>query len=295
MKNNEIPDLVIIGAAKSGTTTLADLLGSHPKICLGIKKEPDFFSNKENYTRGIEFYRENFIKAKKGQLCLDASTSYSRLPQRSNVAEKLYSASPNVKIIYIMRHPVERAYSHFIHRYTKELFPNQSFNVTFSQHVKNDAMCVDSSNYKLQIEEYFKYFSKESMFFLFTEELSNNKQEVLKKLCDFLSINYMDDYFKEDKILNETSGYLESRVRIKITDKMKGNLLYSLLKPIVPQPIKEIIYKKIRSSKYGADVSNTFTAPKLTENERLSLLERYKNSTIWVEKLTKMDLSDWYK
>lgn len=294
MKKN-IPDIAIIGAAKSGTTTLADLLASHPKICLGLKKEPDFFSNNEHYKRGIEYYWKNFINVEKGQLYLDASTSYSRLPQCSHVAEKLKLSSPDVKIIYIMRHPVERAYSHFIHRYTKELFPNQNVNISFSEHVKNDPMCIDSSNYKLQIEEYLKFFPKGNMFFLFTDELSSHKQDVLKRLCDFLSIDYSIDYFKEDKIKNDTAEYLESRVRIKVTDRMKKNLFYPFLRNIAPCFIKEVIYRMVRNSKLGNELSNDFFADKLTDSERCFLLEGYKDSNKWVEKLVEKELPSWYK
>jgi len=295
INSKNIPDIVIIGSAKSGTTTLAELLAAHPKIALGVKKEPEFFSNEKNFSKGIAFYRENFFEASEGQLCLDASTSYTRLPQYPDVAEKLYSASPDAKMIYLMRHPVDRAYSHFIHRYTKELFPNEAFNGTFSQHVENDQMCIDSSNYKLQIEEYLKYFPKESMFFLFTEEMASDKQGVLKKLCKFLLIEYKDEYFNEDKIKNETTEFLESRIRIGITDRMKKNPFYTVLKYITPVFLREIVYNKMRYSSSGIGVSNDFTAPKLTEKERQLLLDKFESSSMWIEKLTNKKLLHWYK
>ena len=106
------------------------------------------FSFDEHYQQGFDVYRSNFSHFKPGQLTLDASTGYTRYPQYPNSAQRLHEASPDARLIYLMRHPVDRAYSHYIHRFTKECFQGQPIDRSFEEYVVTDPMCVDSSNYR---------------------------------------------------------------------------------------------------------------------------------------------------
>ena len=113
------PDFIIIGAAKSGTTTLYQYLCRHPQIYMSTPKEPDFFSLDMNYHKGIEWYESLFDGAKPEQICGEASTTYSRWHQHPKAAERISQYLPKVKLIYIMRHPVDRAYSFYAYRFKR--------------------------------------------------------------------------------------------------------------------------------------------------------------------------------
>jgi hypothetical protein len=110
-----LPDFVIVGTMKSGTTSLHGWLGRHPKVYLPRAKEPDFFSKERAWRRGFEWYASLFAGARVDQIRGEASVSYS-FPHLSEVAaERLNSLSPSVKVICLVRHPVERARSHYRH------------------------------------------------------------------------------------------------------------------------------------------------------------------------------------
>ncbi|NER32103.1 MAG: sulfotransferase domain-containing protein, partial [Symploca sp. SIO1C4] len=76
-----LPDFLIIGAAKSGTTTLYKYLCRHPQICMSNPKEPDFFAIDHIYDQGIDWYSSLFSEARLKQVCGEASTTYTRLPK----------------------------------------------------------------------------------------------------------------------------------------------------------------------------------------------------------------------
>ena len=113
--SRRLPDFIIIGAAKAGTTTLHHYLDLNPQIYMSSPKEPCFFSDDEIYVKGVDWYSSLFSSAKPDQACGEASTRYSPYPQYTEAAPRMAELLPHVKLIYIMRHPVDRAYSHHVH------------------------------------------------------------------------------------------------------------------------------------------------------------------------------------
>jgi hypothetical protein len=109
------PDFLIIGSAKSGTTTLYECLQRHPNIFLPALKEPQFFSKNSVFEQGAAWYKALFAQAEDSQICGEASTTYTRWPHTPDVPRRIMNLLPNPKFIYLMRNPVERAYSHYCH------------------------------------------------------------------------------------------------------------------------------------------------------------------------------------
>ena len=109
---NRLPNFFIIGAAKSGTSSLFEYLCRHPEIYIPKIKETEYFSKPSVYNKGEEWYKKLFDEAKKDQLCGDASTTYSRWPHTLDAPKLIAKSVPAANFIYNMRHPVERAYSH---------------------------------------------------------------------------------------------------------------------------------------------------------------------------------------
>lgn len=290
-----IPDVALIGAAKSGTTYLSELLNLHPKICLGIEKEPGFFSREKIHENGWDAYKLNFSNAVPDQLTLDCSTSYSRYPQLPGTARRLYSRSPGVKIIYLMRNPVERAYSHYIHRHAKELFPNKPIKINFDDFIKQDPVCIDSGDYQIQIEQYLKYFRTDSMLLIFLHELKEDKIRVLNQICDFLDIEFNERIFSYKESSNVTSDFINSRVRVEITRRLKRIPGCRILTPLIPENVREIIYSILNESFIGIKIKNEFSPPTLCLSQKRLLINYYLPSIKWLESHMKKDLSIWYK
>ena len=115
-QHTRLPDFLIIGAAKSATTTLYEYLTRQQAIFMSPEKEPCYFSHDDVYAKGEDWYRSLFAGARDDQICGEASTTYSRWPQYPHAAERIARAIPQARFIYVMRHPVERIYSFYGHR-----------------------------------------------------------------------------------------------------------------------------------------------------------------------------------
>ncbi len=109
-----LPDFVIIGAMKSGTSSLYQWLAAQPELTLPQLKEPHFFSRDEVWARGLEWYASHFEDVP-GQLVGEASTSYTRPENSENAAKRMRSTIGDARLIYLLRHPVERLRSQYRH------------------------------------------------------------------------------------------------------------------------------------------------------------------------------------
>lgn len=140
------PDVVIAGAARSGTSTLAARLSQHPGVDGGSIKEPNYFSH--NLSKGADWYDNLFMPRREGLLRLDASMAYTA-PQNPQALGALASAAPDARIIYAVREPLARAISHYrLLRYyfEKERHPN------FGDAIREDPVYLGVSDYRAWLE-----------------------------------------------------------------------------------------------------------------------------------------------
>ena len=223
-----IPDFLVIGAKRCGTTSLYQHLSEHPCISRSPHDNIGFFN--ENYHLGINWYKSLFptvfYKKKmesKNKQCLffDVTSTYM---EEELTAKNVYEVNPNQKIIVILRNPVDRAYSHY-HVNVKEKSEKRSFedavfeemNRIKSERIiqnKNKNLRVFTPNnihylkkgfYALQLKSWFKIFPREQILVLSTEEFQEDQNLIYKKIFDFLNIPNM---------------------KIKSTEKMeKGNYI----------------------------------------------------------------------
>jgi len=287
-----LPDFIIIGAAKSGTSTLTDYFRLHPRICVSRIKEPEFFALDAVYAKGFDWYHALFDGATADQLCCEASTAYTRSPQFPRAAERIAQAVPDAKLIYLMRNPVDRAYSHYVHRVTKEVYPGQPIRWTFDEHVKNDRMCIDGSRYLDQIQQYLRFFSKDRFLFLFTDELNRDPKSVLASIWRFLGIEEVE-IGNDPLISNETSSQREGKVRAHTTGPLRAIPgLYPLVK-MLPQSWRDGFYSMLQDSPYGKWQRRRHTPPKLSAQAKAQLIEEFREPNERLAKFLGVDLSRW--
>ena len=171
-----LPDFLVIGAARSGTTSLYHYLKSHPQIYLPAKKhpEPHFFLKNNEYKKGIHYYSEKYFKnvnhdKKAGEI----STSYLYQPY---VAKRIKKHLPKVKLIAMLRNPIERSFSNYVFTYKNGL-DSLSFEDAILQEKKRISnpetqfhseiqpyAYMDRGRYYKQLMEYLKYFSPAELF-----------------------------------------------------------------------------------------------------------------------------------
>jgi hypothetical protein len=141
------PDLVIAGAARSGTTQLAARLALHPRIDASAVKETNYFSRR--YDRGPEWYDGYFRPRSPELIRLDASVSYT-YPQYPEALQRLVEAAPGAHVVYVARDPVERAVSHYLlyrHYFGHESAP------TFGASLRERSYYLDVSDYARWLQE----------------------------------------------------------------------------------------------------------------------------------------------
>ncbi len=179
-------DFMIIGAQKSGTTSLAYQLAQHPALSISGQKEPHYFSKSRDWRATLARYHKLF-SPQKGQLCFEASTSYSFLPEYPETAERLKAYNPDLRLIYILRHPVERIRSHYLHRVRrgKVLRPPGA-------EIRRNPIYLDRSRYATQIRPYLALFPAEQVLILIFEEYAADPQAAFGQVADLLGISRAD-------------------------------------------------------------------------------------------------------
>lgn len=113
---SRLPSFAIIGAMKSATSTLYEQLLRQPGIFLPELKEPNFFSDDEQYSLGIEWYSGLFKEARPTDILGEASTHYTKLPTYPQTIARMRNYLDKPRLIYVMRDPVDRLISQYIHQ-----------------------------------------------------------------------------------------------------------------------------------------------------------------------------------
>lgn len=295
-----LPDFLIIGAAKSGTTTLDRYLSLHPQVYMVSKKqvsrdlnlwgELNFFSFDDRYARGLDWYASLFSKASPHQVCGEASTDYAKFPEFPECARRIWEAIPNVKLIYIMRHPVDRAYSYYVH-----LGRGSKYKETFEEHIKKSTVCLDGSNYMMQIEQYLKFFPKESFLFLLFDDLKNNSDKIQTEVNNFLEIENLEITESDNLKANSARKFFEDTIRAKITKPLRSMPLVSTMAGLCPQAWRDSVYEILQSSFYGKSVKAQYSPKPMLPETRKMLIEKFREPNQKLAEFIDRDLSHWSK
>lgn len=180
-----LPNFLIIGAAKAGTTSLYHYLRPHPHVFMPPVKELDFFVAEGNWRRGLGWYRKQFEGA--GPLAIaigEASTRYTIYPSLRGVPHRIAMHVPDVRLIYIMRDPIERIRSHYQHRVAAgtERAPIQ-------QAILQNPNYMDCSRYATQIEQYLEFFPRERLLLVTSDQLLHSRRSTIRLVYEFLGID----------------------------------------------------------------------------------------------------------
>ncbi|HEY0113469.1 MAG TPA: sulfotransferase domain-containing protein [Allosphingosinicella sp.] len=197
-----LPNALIIGAMKAGTTSLFEYLVQHPNVCGARQKELHYFNF--YHRRGEKWYRANFRPRRRHTVLLEASPYYLVHPLAPLRARRLL---PQAKLIVLLREPADRAYSHYQHsrdRADEPLSFEEALNAEAERvkgterllmrgevdHVPDHAnfSYVWKSLYASQIERWFEHFPRESFLFIRSEDMFANPRQVLSRVLDFLEL-----------------------------------------------------------------------------------------------------------
>jgi hypothetical protein len=175
------PDFIIIGAMKCATSTLHDQLGAQPGLFVSTPKEPNFFSDEPQWRRGLDWYFGLFAHAKPGDLCGESSTHYTKLPTHARVVDRLAEHVPQAKFIYVMRHPIDRLVSHYVHEWTQRVI-----DVPLAAAIDLHPELVQYGQYAMQLRPYVERFGRERILPVFFDRLRAHPQAELERVCRFI-------------------------------------------------------------------------------------------------------------
>lgn len=203
------PDFLIVGAAKCGTSSLYNYLSHHPQVLLPHKKELDFFW--KHFAQGKEWYLAHFptIADRSDFITGEATTNYLRFPQ---VAQRIKKLFPQVKIIILLRNPIDRAVSWHYHKVNTGLAQGD-FATAFATEVKQLAQFSESdlintgyrnpdnllsSLYIYKIKYWVELLGREQFLILPSEEFYEHTQAVMEQVFTFLGLpnHPLDNYLK---------------------------------------------------------------------------------------------------
>jgi hypothetical protein len=176
-----LPSFVIIGAMKSATSTLYEQLLRQPGIFLPELKEPNFFSDEAQYARGLDWYAGLFEDAQASDILGEASTHYTKLPKYPKTVARMRSCLAKPRLIYVMRDPIERLISQYIHQWSEgEIHCELDEAVTLHQEL------IAYSCYARQLEPFIEVFGKEAILPVFFDRLTEDPQGELDRVCSFI-------------------------------------------------------------------------------------------------------------
>lgn len=314
----EMPcDFFIIGAAKAGTTSLYHFLAEHPDIFMPARKEPEVFARDDLYDPGLEEYRTLFSPAVH-RIKGEASTIYSLSPFFPRTAERIARHAPDAKLIYIMRDPIERAFSYYIQitknyqNATQDFSVNRTFEdfalperharaaprdlafAEFDSHLPDDPeLCLAGGDYVLQIEAYMKFFSKSQFLFLTFEDFIAEPRSVLREVTDFLGVRPLSDeeFGRSSDAKNVSLSHFQEVSRIKSVARLKTSLgVFWALRRAVPVGAR----RKIMRDLIPTGRASNSAPPPMEAATRAKLTKRYLPMMADLERVTNREFPQWF-
>jgi hypothetical protein len=266
-----LPNYLIIGAIRSGTTYLSSNLRAHPEVFMARQKELHFFDR--DYDKGLEFYESYFPEKNDGEFIAigEATPAYLYFEE---VPEKIHEHLPESKLIVSLRNPIDAAYSHYWKAYSVD---EKTRAMTFEQKVERNARLVGGGRYFEQISRYMELFPREKFYALIYEEMIANPEEELRKLYRFLGVD-------EDFI----SPFLRTRSNSSAMKNSEHRILYA---------IHRILFRRFNVPLPGLarfiESKAATRIPPMAEDTRLQLYEKFSDDIEKLEEFLGRDLNLW--
>lgn len=179
-----LPNLLIIGAGKCGTTSLHEYLSIHPETGMSAKKELNFFT-RDDWRHSVQWYEQQFPPAR---IRGESSPVYTLYPFLSSTAERIKAVVPDAQLIYLVRDPIDRAVASYV-----ELVALRREHRTVEQALLDfDEPCnphLCGSKYASQLERFREFFDADQILVLDHWDLLNEKAATLSATFEFLGID----------------------------------------------------------------------------------------------------------
>ncbi len=296
-----MPNFLIIGAAKSGTTALHDAFAQHPQIYMSPTKEPNFFAlegDSLHYATGS--VQESYL----AHCTTDLSTYCGQFnPNVDQIAvgeaspiylydfkspERIEAYIPSAKLIVILRDPIERAYSNFLHHIRDDLETTTDFLEAVALEESRIAdnwwwgfHYVRSGFYHEQLKRYFERFDRNQIKICLYEDLSKNRLNTLYDLFQFLSV---DPTFTPDmSVRQNVTGVPRSKNLHRFLSQTHP--IKTFLKPLLPEKLRRRLVTNLKNQ--------NLDKPQIPVDIREKLLPIFQEDILQLQDCIQRDLSAW--
>ncbi len=292
MKKSCLPNVILIGAQKSGSTTLYDWLSQHPNI-YGPKgmKEYNYFSDEENLKLGENWFSKSFKGHKKQKIIIHGYVNYIYYAKQA--AFNIYNFNKDIKLILILRNPVDRCYSAYWDARKVALEKEKSFERALKlekARIKstkkkelNSLTYLDHGMYSSKIKEYLKFFSDKQIKIVLFDDLKKNPKLLLKDIFTFLEVE--KKFVPKLNVIN-SAGVPRSHMLQNFFQKIS---IPAFVKPLISAKytsyIKNVFLRKINIKK--------ITYPEMNLQTRKNLISFYEDEITSLEKLLQINLQHW--
>lgn len=292
---SRLPNFIILGAAKSGTTSLFEILKQHPQIFGTTKKEVGFFNNDTNFRKGLEWYSSRYFKSSVTyRIRMEATPAYFNWGNKTAVRiANTYQNNP-IKFGLIFRDPVERAYSNYWHRVRLG-----QENLSFEKAIEaEDSRIADNYDelfrmgnskygyfrggcYATNLKYFLEYFPIDSFIFLLSQDLNDdNFQQTCERILTFLKIDKTFPFHPvKENVSVASRNIILSKLYWKIK-KSKWSKFVRTLPSLTNINIYNLLYKPTKYPPMDPEFADI-------------LRGRYKTEIEELEKLINRDLSPW--
>ncbi|MEM1369061.1 MAG: sulfotransferase [Cyanobacteria bacterium P01_H01_bin.15] len=295
MKQPKLPNFIIFGTTKSGSTSLCNYIQQHPDVFVSERKEPNYFLYEEGssdvnqkgevteYT--LDWYKYWFRYADQKAIG-EASVSYLA---DENAPARIKQTVPNVKLIAILREPVSRMYSHYLFFQRGKRMPDvgnllEAFEYDQSQ--GSPYKLFEKGLYAQCLKRYFAQFDAEQFKIFLFEDFTSNPEQVTKDVFEFLGVD--SDFEAVTTAKDASSGIPRNKSVYNFL--YKDNPIKKILRPITRTVFPNA---EKRRAVWTRLVSSSLSKPKLSAEIKEALREKYRPDILELQEMISRDLSKW--
>jgi hypothetical protein len=270
------PNLFIIGAMKSGTTSLHEYLDTHPQIAMSREKEPGYFVEELSLRKGEDWYLSLFEQDARYQYVGESSTHYTKLPLYRGVPERLFRFNPDARLIYIMRDPFDRVISHYWHAVRDVHHGGELRPLLKAVQECPDYLCF--SDYAMQLEPYIERFGKNAIFTLSFEALVEDPQHQLDRIYRWLGLPTYPLGNRSTMAHNRKPKEMVGVAGSGILNRIQYSRRWNRISPLVPSWVKnwarQQAYRTVREQHSQKDIPRLLEAVAELQRRQVAQLSR---------------------
>jgi hypothetical protein len=274
-----LPTFFIIGAPKTGTTSLYHYLDQHSEVQMSAIKEPSFFAwaststNDYRKVKNLDEYEQLFDPAV--TIRGEASPNYAMYPLRQGVPERIRALIPHAKLIYLVRDPVDRTVSHY-HQLVATQGEKAPLEEVLSDLSDPRSPCVCGSLYAMQLELYLRNFPQKHMLVVDQAELLTERRATLSKIFAFLEVdNSFDTPSFDDELLKSSERHIYPPVFSRFvghTVRPRSRWLSPRIRQPLRRAIERFVLPPLETSTLSSDLRIQLEEFYATDVQRLRTL-----------------------